>query len=166
MISEDTRYQMERNAKGRDCYGVLKRVSSKYDREGMRILDIGIHGDIKPGGHAFLFRKAIYNTLDIDETMEPSFVGDIRELSLDDEMFDMIICVAVIEHVLDNREKALSELYRILKPGGTLVFNWPKSMARESEPAKMVDLKQMVNFYNRSILFNHNDDSYSMEVVK
>ena len=43
--------------------------------------------------------------------------ADITDLPFDDEQFDFFICSHVLEHV-DNDNKAISELYRILKVGG------------------------------------------------
>ena len=48
---------------------------------------------------------------------------DITDIALPDDSQDLIICHQVIEHVDDAR--ALSELHRILDPGGTLVLTTP-----------------------------------------
>src|SRR5438876_10959977 len=42
----------------------------------------------------------------------------------DDNRFDFFICSHVLEHVLDDR-KALTEMYRILKPGGKGILMVP-----------------------------------------
>ena len=49
---------------------------------------------------------------------------DIMDTRLPDSSWDYIVCHHVIEHVPDDR-KALAELYRLLKPGGTLIFSVP-----------------------------------------
>lgn len=46
--------------------------------------------------------------------------GNIYQLPFDDETFDSVILCFVLEH-LDNPLKALSELKRVLKKGGTLI---------------------------------------------
>ena len=48
--------------------------------------------------------------------------GDIRDLSaFADSTFDMVICYgAPLSYVLENRETAISEFYRVLKTGGTV----------------------------------------------
>ena len=49
---------------------------------------------------------------------------DIMSISLPCETWEYIICHRVIEHVPDDR-KAMRELYRILKPGGTAIISVP-----------------------------------------
>ena len=49
---------------------------------------------------------------------------DICSLSHEDESFDLVVANDVFEHTLDY-EKAFSEAYRVLKPGGKLIFTVP-----------------------------------------
>jgi len=51
---------------------------------------------------------------------------DITHIEQNDEIYDLIICLHVLEHV-PNDKKALSELCRVLKPGGFLVLQVPLS---------------------------------------
>ncbi len=51
---------------------------------------------------------------------------DILELPYNDDVFDLIICNHVLEHI-DNDYKAMGELYRVLKPGGKAVLQVPIS---------------------------------------
>ncbi len=50
--------------------------------------------------------------------------ADILDLPFGDSSFDMVICNHVLEHV-KNDAKAMSELYRVLKPGGTALLIVP-----------------------------------------
>ena len=52
---------------------------------------------------------------------------DIMNLSFMDEEFDFIFSLDVLEHVPDF-QKAFNELFRLLKPNGTLVFSAPFAM--------------------------------------
>lgn len=47
------------------------------------------------------------------------YKGDITNLQFPDEAFDLAVCVSVIEHGVDH-EKFISELNRVLTPGGLL----------------------------------------------
>lgn len=49
---------------------------------------------------------------------------DIQATGLPDESYDVIICNHVLEHVDDFR-KALKEMYRILRPGGSFICSFP-----------------------------------------
>lgn len=51
-------------------------------------------------------------------------VGDVTKLPFDNESFDKIILSEVLEHVPDE-SRALSEIYRVLKPGGILGITVP-----------------------------------------
>ena len=52
---------------------------------------------------------------------------DITDIRFPDDSFDAIICNHVLEHVIDDR-KAMSELYRILNPGGWAILQVPISL--------------------------------------
>jgi ubiquinone/menaquinone biosynthesis C-methylase UbiE len=49
-------------------------------------------------------------------------VGDAEHLQLEDGAFDLVICNSVY-HWFPNRQRAVSELARVLKPGGQLLLN-------------------------------------------
>ena len=49
---------------------------------------------------------------------------DITSLPLQDETFDVILCNHVLEHILDD-EKAMLEMFRVLKPGGWAILQVP-----------------------------------------
>ena len=55
---------------------------------------------------------------------------DICDLPIKDNTYDFILCNHVLEHVLDDK-KAMSELYRVLKKGGTGIFQVPIDMNRK-----------------------------------
>lgn len=50
--------------------------------------------------------------------------GDIKKLRFQDNFFDKIICTEVLEHI-DEDYVAIKELYRVLKPGGTIAITVP-----------------------------------------
>ena len=49
---------------------------------------------------------------------------DIQDTALPDSSYDIIFCNHVLEHV-DDYKKALKELHRLLKDGGTLICSFP-----------------------------------------
>jgi ubiquinone/menaquinone biosynthesis C-methylase UbiE len=49
------------------------------------------------------------------------FVGDGQDLPFPDAMFDAVVNYGIIHHILDWR-RAISEISRVMKPGGTFFF--------------------------------------------
>jgi SAM-dependent methyltransferase len=49
---------------------------------------------------------------------------DITDLSFNDESFDLIICIHVLEHILDDN-RAMREIYRVLKRDGCALLDVP-----------------------------------------
>jgi ubiquinone/menaquinone biosynthesis C-methylase UbiE len=48
-------------------------------------------------------------------------IGDVEDLPYDDDSFDVITCSHSFHHY-PNKEKAMSEMYRVLKPNGRLMI--------------------------------------------
>jgi len=51
---------------------------------------------------------------------------DITKIQFEDNHFDVIICNHVLEHIVDDR--AVRELYRVLRPGGWAILQVPLSL--------------------------------------
>ncbi|MBT3412944.1 MAG: class I SAM-dependent methyltransferase [Candidatus Jacksonbacteria bacterium] len=57
----------------------------------------------------------------------PFTIGDMRDLPFADNSFDGVIAIASLNHMLSHadQKKALKEMFRVLKPGGSLFMtNW------------------------------------------
>jgi predicted SAM-dependent methyltransferase len=65
-----------------------------------------------------------YKTFDLIADYKPDIIGDIHKLPFDDNSIDSIICLFVLEHV-KNPCKAVSEIHRVLKPGGLALVGVP-----------------------------------------
>lgn len=57
-----------------------------------------------------------YTTGDIESPLAKVKM-DVHQIPFDDESFDVVFCNHVLEHVDDDR-KAMSEIFRVMKPGG------------------------------------------------
>lgn len=55
---------------------------------------------------------------------------DLHSIPLEDNRFDVIFCNHVMEHV-DDAIQCMSELYRVMKPGGWGILQVPQDMSRE-----------------------------------
>jgi len=56
--------------------------------------------------------------------------ADICDLPFEENAFDIVFCNHVLEHIEDDK-KAISELYRVLKPGGMGIFQIPQDLNLE-----------------------------------
>ena len=68
------------------------------------------------------------NTVTILKTQFPKipfFVGDVRRLDTADNTYDAVYSPGVIEHFEEGPEQILSEMVRILKPGGIALISSP-----------------------------------------
>jgi len=66
-----------------------------------------------------------YLTADLNSPLA-NIKMDIRNINFPSKYFDAIICNHVLEHIEDDR-KAMSELYRVLKPNGWAILQVPYS---------------------------------------
>ena len=55
---------------------------------------------------------------------------DIHKMPFEGNRFDVVLCNHVLEHV-DDSHKAMTEIYRVLKPGGWAVMQVPLDTTRE-----------------------------------
>lgn len=101
----------------------LKKEGLDEAREGMKVLQIAPAAVITSWIQRHCPHIA-YETTDLYMD-NVSFQSDIMNMDMiRDDTYDVIICSHVLEHVQDDR-KALSEMKRILKPDGKIVFLVP-----------------------------------------
>lgn len=55
---------------------------------------------------------------------------DLHNIPLKENKFDVVFCNHVLEHVTDAKQ-CMSELYRVMKPGGFGIFQVPQDFTRE-----------------------------------
>jgi SAM-dependent methyltransferase len=76
-----------------------------------------------------------YRTSDFDERAHRGSIRlDLQAIDLPDASIDVMLCAHVLEHVPDT-DKALSELRRVLAPGGRLLLQVPVLQGRTAPPA-------------------------------
>lgn len=83
-----------------------------------------------------------YITADIESPLAKVKM-DIHHIPFEANTFDVAFCNHVMEHVTDDI-KAMSELYRVLKPGGWAIIQSPQDWSRAStyEDASITDPKE------------------------
>ena len=67
--------------------------------------------------------KEDYITADIESPLAKVKL-DVHEMPFENNQFDVVFCNHVLEHVADDR-KAMSEIHRVLKPGGFAILQIP-----------------------------------------
>jgi len=78
------------------------------------------------------FRKQAnldYTTTDLNSPLA-DVKADICDLPFNDDVYDVILCNHVLEHIPDDT-KAMEELFRILKPGGMAIVQIPQDLSRQ-----------------------------------
>ena len=64
-----------------------------------------------------------FTTIDINKKLNPTFVADICNSGLTDNIYDVILCNGMYECV-ENPLKMMDEVYRMLKVGGMAIFGF------------------------------------------
>jgi SAM-dependent methyltransferase len=73
---------------------------------------------------------------------EVTQLGDVTALPLESSSFDALICIHVLEHVVDDRA-AIAELFRVLRPGGWALITVPLRLDRRThEDPSVTDPKE------------------------
>jgi len=88
-----------------------------------KCLDAGCGANLYTG----LVEGKGYQWYGIDvNSIPPAVYGSVTEIPFEDEFFDVVLCVDVLEHV-GKDFVAVKEMFRVLKPGGVLVLHTPNS---------------------------------------
>lgn len=122
-------------------YFMRKRLELAYSLLGRKKLDKLL--DVGYGGGTFIpqLKKIANKVYGIDTIPNPQIVkkilrkegisvnlvvGSIFKPPYKNNFFDAVVCISVLEH-FKGRElnKAVKEMYRVLKPGGILVMGFP-----------------------------------------
>ncbi len=109
----------------------FKEKASDMFTSSKEVIDIGgslrLRGNVVSKKNEWLkpyIEKVQYKVLDPVPDYSPDIVGDIHDLPFEDDSIDAILCLAVLEHV-ENPIQAMSEMRRVLKPGGKLLLYVP-----------------------------------------
>lgn len=96
-------------------------ISQQFKNINQNILDFSPHRSIHD-----LFKEKFPNYISTD--YENQFFAqkkyDITNINMKDKSLDLIICFHILEHILED-EKAIKELYRVLKKNGVLLVQVP-----------------------------------------
>jgi SAM-dependent methyltransferase len=90
-----------------------------------------------------------YTTTDLNSPLA-DVKADICDLPFKDSSFDFILCNHVLEHIPDDT-RAMQEVYRILRPGGTAILQIPQDLDREKtfEDDSITDPKERARIFGQ-----------------
>lgn len=114
-------------------------LAHRIDRSKARRFCPQLHGVVIDVGcgrqpyREFLPADARYVPVENSPHLRPEVVGDVLALPFRDGVADGAMCNEVLEHVPEP-DRAIAELNRILKPGGTLYVTVPQSWGLHYEP--------------------------------
>ena len=75
-----------------------------------------------------------YESLDVESHAGlTDHVGDLQHTSLPDATYDTVVCTQVLQHLPEPKD-ALSEIARVLKPGGCAILSVPHLVWLHNEP--------------------------------
>lgn len=111
----------------------IEALSLKPDK----IIGVDISEGMLAVGRKKLQRKHLQDKIELR-------MGDSERLLFDDNIFDAVIVAFGVRN-FENLEKGLADMYRVLKPGGSVVI------LEFSKPQRF-PLKQLYNFYFKSVL--------------
>ena len=107
-------------------------ISSRHQEQVLKILDLGCGGGfltnhLSKDGHEVtgvdLSDDALNTAKKYDETKRVTYTkADATELPFADATFDVVCAMDLLEHVEDY-DKMLKEVSRVLRPGGTFYFH-------------------------------------------
>ena len=93
----------------------------------MILLNVGAGGEVavrtsRTLAHSSVDAKVV--SIDIASTRQADVVADVCRIPFLDNGFDIVLLMEVLEHV-HNPPQALTEIYRVMRPGGLLIFSVP-----------------------------------------
>lgn len=83
----------------------------------------------------------------------------------DDESFDVVLYCEIIEHLLMNPVHTLTEIHRVLKPGGKIVITTP-NVARFTNVLAMIEGRSIYDPYSGFGPYGRHNREYSLDELK
>ncbi|MFZ0760267.1 MAG: class I SAM-dependent methyltransferase [Candidatus Sulfotelmatobacter sp.] len=110
---------------------LIRDTAARLQAGGKVLLDIGGRG--KPYAEYFSGRVLWHFVVDIEPGASVDIVGDARSLPVADGSVDVVLCTQVIEHIPEP-VPVLQEIFRVLRPGGTLILSAPAIFPQHGSP--------------------------------
>jgi methionine biosynthesis protein MetW len=110
----------------------LSRLITSGVGAGTRVLDVGC-GSGNSYAREIARRARSWTGVDVSANaveaarasgLDARVIEDAAELPFDDDSFDLVLCIEVLEHLFAPH-RAAAEIHRVLRPGGRLVASTP-----------------------------------------
>ena len=105
----------------------LKRKTAFFSAKNLKVLHIAPEQCFLP--HFKKQKNLNYTTADLVSPIADLHF-DLHDIPLEDNQYDVVFCNHVMEHV-DDPIRCMSELNRVMKPGGWAIMQVPQDMNRE-----------------------------------
>lgn len=135
--SHDWLNKKSRNRSRQGLYEFLDPLFESIE-EGLHVLQIGSDGEVFEKLQIQAEKRGFkMTTCDIVDEKEPDILGDLCTLDLGEEIYDIIVCSEVIEH-LHSPHLAVDNMHRALKKGGKLIVTIPFMFPIHADPYDFV----------------------------
>ena len=107
-------------------------------------------------------RVTIHSTGEVIEYAFKQFNIEREKFPYDDSSFDVVLFCEIIEHLLTDPVHALTEIRRVLKPGGNLVLTTP-NVARLENARKIIAGENLYDPYSGHGPYGRHNREYTQE---
>ena len=154
----------KRNSNWEESTNIYHNQIGRYVTSKTKLLDIGC-------GHSNLLKdiyKKTPHTYGIDPDKHAvkrnNLIKDVRQeyvekMSFKDNFFDIVVCAWVLEHLPDPK-KAFKEIYRVLKPGGRVIFITPNTLNYNVWIIRLIP-ESLHDFFTRKLYGRQDHDTFS-----
>lgn len=128
--------------KSKERHRLLMHYIANHPRLAHEKLDV-LHFSPEDAEKAFLRTLTNLHYVTADYLHEEELRLDLTALDLPDESWDVLIVYHILEHIVED-QKAMREMFRVLRPGGMAILQVPIDVDREEiyEDATIVDPKE------------------------
>ncbi len=107
-------------------------------------------------------KVTIHSTDEVIEYVFKQFNIEAETFPYDDDSFDVVLFCEIIEHLLSDPVHALTEIRRVLKPGGDLVLTTP-NVARLENARKIIAGENVYDPYSGHGPYGRHNREYTQE---
>jgi SAM-dependent methyltransferase len=109
---------------------ILQAWVSRLPLRNICVLDVG--GRLQPYRPLLQDRAAKYLALDLRHTPLVNVLGRAEQIPFAADVFDFVICTQMLEYAPEPMQ-VITEIHRVLKPGGCLFLSVPSVSVRDSD---------------------------------